>query len=153
MILNMDTVVESNHTCRITGVSNTLQRMQCAKQEKIFRAMSSNETNATVRHRFLADIPAEIMPELLHLMQSASRQVSSSLSLLFDTLRSWKLPLLFMGRHQPEEVKACLRDLISVVANEDDCRKSFHEAVLPPRKASEYDVIIFQRHHMDCIYL
>ena len=139
---NMDAVVESNHTCRVTGVSNTLQNMQCVKREKIFRAISSNESNATVHQHFLADIPLEIMPEVLHLMQKVPGHVYLLLSLVFDTLRSWKLPLLFWGRHKPEEVKACLGDLISVVANEDDCSKSFHEASLPPRTASEYDVII-----------
>ena len=61
---------------------------------------------------------------------------------MFEVIRShWELPLLLSGRHQPEEVKLCLRDMVSIVSNVE-CSQSFHQALLLPRKTGEYDTIL-----------
>ena len=135
---DLNAVVDSNHTCSVCGVSEEVEKLQCTVEEKKFRS---------IRHgTSFNDVPLELMPDVLAWLQSVpsnNKVLPKASSLMFETLRSWNLPSLFVGRHQPEEVKMCLRDMISTVSNEDVVLgQSFHQALLPPRKSGEYDTVI-----------
>ena len=136
---DLNAVIDSNHTCTVYGVSEEIERLQCTVEEKKFRS---------IRHGYsFNDVPLELMPDVLAWLQSVpfnnNKVLPKALSLMFETLRSWNLPSLCVGRYQPEEVKTCLRDMISTVSNEEVMLgQSFHQASLPPRENSEYDTVI-----------
>ena len=135
---DLNAVIDSNHTCSVCGVSEEVEKLQCTVEEKKFRS---------IRHgTSFNDVPLELMSDVLAWLQSVPSNntvLPKASSLMFETLRSWNLPSLFVGRHQPEEVKMCLRDIISTVSNEEVVLgQSFHEALLPPRKSGEYDTVI-----------
>ena len=135
---DLNAVIDSNHTCSVCGVSEEVEKLQCTVEEKKFRS---------IRHgTSFNDVPLELMPDVLAWLMSVPSNntvLPKASSLMFETLRSWNLPSLFVGRHQPEEIKMCLRDMISTVSNEDVVLgQSFHQALLPPRKSGEYDTVI-----------
>ena len=132
-------MIDSNHTCVVYGVTEEIEAiMQCPKEEKLFLSIKPDGAS-------FIDVPLELMPMVLAWLQNAPRNgYQIATSFMFDALRSyWDLPSLFVGRHQPEEVKMCLRDMVSTVSNEEVvCGQSFHQALLPPRKPSEYDTVL-----------
>ena len=138
----LNALIDCNHTCTVTGISDEITNLQCSKETKKFRAIWSKGKETGLRHHLYDDLSLEEMPKLLSWIQHVPIDVCNPLYLMFAIIRSyWELPLLFSGRHQLEEVKLCLRDMVSIVSNED-CSQSFHQALLPPRKTSEYDVIL-----------
>jgi len=144
---DMNAVIDSNHTCTVRGVTEEIEGLQCTKHEKKFISIKPNGAS-------FIDVPLELMPMVLAWLQSVPTDeveedgdiyvLPNATSFMFDALRSyWDLPSLFVGRHQPEEVKMCLRDMVSTVSNEEVvCGQSFHQALLPPRKHGEYDTIL-----------
>ena len=144
---DMNAVVDSNHTCTVCGVTEEIEGLQCTKHEKKFISIKPNGAS-------FIDVPLELMPMVLAWLQSVPTDeveedgdvyvLPNATSFMFDALRSyWDLPSLFVGRHQPEEVKMCLRDMISTISNEEVvCGQSFHQESLPPRKHSEYDTVL-----------
>ena len=131
---DLNAVIDSNHTCTVRGVTEEIEGLQCPIEEKKFRSLKPNGAS-------FIDVPLGLMPMVLAWLQSAPRHGSTA---MFDALRTyWDLPSLLMGRHQPEEVKMCLRDMISTISNEEMvCGQSFHQASLPPRKHGEYDIVL-----------
>ena len=144
---DMNAVIDSNHTCTVCGVTEEIEGLQCTKHEKKFISIKPNGAS-------FIDVPLELMPMVLAWLQSVPTDeyeedgdtyvLPNAISFMFDALRTyWDLPSLFVGRHQPEEVKICLRDMISTISNEEVvCGQSFHQALLPPRKHSEYDTVL-----------
>lgn len=135
---DLNAVIDSNHTCTVCGVTEEIEGLQCTKEEKKFHSLKPNGVS-------FVDVPLELMHLVLAWVLSVPRHgFPSATSLILDALRTyWDLPSLFMGRHQPEEVKMCLRDMISTISNEEMvCGQSFHQASLPPRKHGEYDIVL-----------
>ena len=74
---DLNTVIDSNHSCTIHGVSEKVTSLQCSKEKKKFRVIYSHGKTTPIPSfagdQFFTDAPVELTPEVLSWIQSVQK--------------------------------------------------------------------------------
>jgi len=135
---SMDSIIESNHTCKIYTYDSRIPSIKAQRpplEQEVLRINNNDDRDISIRRKirhkvvlalcgygsnvelfdlsYLNDLPLQLMPRVLELIQEHSQSRSravitmpnqlekDALSRLFHTLRGWELPLIFENLRGP----------------------------------------------------
>ncbi|KAL7527644.1 hypothetical protein ACHAXR_002058 [Thalassiosira sp. AJA248-18] len=144
---SLNSLFDGNNTCKIFGMPGDDRFKHTQFKHKRLQALCSQTRDSCLNLHYLNDVPVELMPYVLSLIQkSPPKYTTAPLSVVFEAMRTWQLPLLYFYRssqhRHPQDVMLCVDELVSTLSGDGSNGIDFHTSQLPPQMNGEYDVIV-----------